>query len=359
MGHAFIRSIGALATAALLLTPLASAPAVAGGAPQARVYTNPVFTPTFADPSVFKDPNSARYYAYGTTDQWGSDPSTTHILPILSSPDLVHWTFVHDTFSPAGSAPSAAEHPLPAWAGSFLLWAPEVHYIGGRYVMYYTASNTAAGGSAIGVATAPSPTGPWTDSGGPLVTPRPDGQGGYYWTFDPNEIQAPDGQRYLYFGSFYGGTFVVKLSADGLHLDTSMAPVQVGVSGRFEGTFVVYRDGFYYMFASSGNCCAGPNTGYTTFVGRSASPLGPFVDQLGIPMTQGGVWTWLRIAKQGTLVTAYTSIDGQTWLKGATYNLSGFSSTAPLKIGLIAITPVANTIKPARFDYVRVYALRP
>jgi arabinan endo-1,5-alpha-L-arabinosidase len=611
----------------LLLFSLAPVRVDAQSSRAAGAYTNPVFTPTFADPSVFKDPNSSMYYAYGTTDQWGSDPSTTHIMPILQSPDLVHWTFVHDTFSPSGSTPSAAENPQPAWTGSFGLWAPEVHFFDGHYVMYYTASNTVAGGSAIGVATAPTATGPWTDSGGPLEGPRPDGGGGYYWTFDPNEIQAPSGQRYLYFGSFYGGTFVVKLTADGLHADTSMSPVQVGISGRFEGTYVLYRDGYYYMFASSGNCCAGPNTGYTTFVGRSASPLGPFVDQLGIPMSQGGgllvlapngnhwmgtggvsivqdaagqdwlafhavdqndpylpvgatrrpmlfepiewtadgwpevncgagaidgpqpvpvtgstsgsgsalpgmrrgscpgaahppftgaqplraysdefnsatlgpqwswirenpanwslnpsagtltivatggdlyqtvntaqnilvenappadfmaetkvqfnptqnyeqaglllyqnddtylrlvgefnsqgdetewaketlvtssytnfncgsaypantcpiygsgflevpgfspaakavggsgVWTWLRIVKRGDLVTAYTSIDGRTWLQGATYNLSGFSQTGSLKIGLMAITPVANTVKPAQFDYVRVYAL--
>jgi hypothetical protein len=67
------------------------------------------------------------------------------------------------------------------------------------------------------------------------------------------------------------------------------------------------------------------------------------------------VWTWLRIVRHANQATAYTSIDGHTWLPGATYNLSGFSQSAPLKIGLIAITPVANTVKPAQFDYLRVY----
>jgi arabinan endo-1,5-alpha-L-arabinosidase len=154
--------------------------------------------------------------------------------------------------------------------------------------MYYTASSTAAGGSAIGVATATSPAGPWQDPGGPVVGPRPDGNGGYYWTFDPSEIQAPSGKRYLYYGSFYGGTFVVPLTSDGLHVVPGASPVQVGASGRYEGTFVVQHDGYYYMFASTGNCCAGPNTGYAEFAGRSRSPLGPFLDQLGIPMTEGG-----------------------------------------------------------------------
>ncbi|MDA8303188.1 MAG: DUF1349 domain-containing protein, partial [Actinomycetota bacterium] len=43
-----------------------------------------------------------------------------------------------------------------------------------------------------------------------------------------------------------------------------------------------------------------------------------------------GTWTWLRIVKIHNLVTAYTSLDGHAWSPGATYNLDGFSPTAPL-----------------------------
>lgn len=298
----------ALTAAALITTGgLAAGPATAAPARpaspaghRATAFTEPVIQPTFADPSVFRDSVSGRYFAYGTTDQWAAAPSTLHIMPIEESSDLVHWRFVHDTFRPAGSAPVAGELAQPAWTGSGGLWAPDVHRIGGRYVMYYTASSTAAGGSAIGVATATSPAGPWHDSGGALIAPRPDGQGGYFWTFDPNEIQAASGQRYLYYGSFYGGTYVIPLAPDGLSAEPGARPVQVGASGRFEGTFVVPRDGYYYMFASSGNCCAGPNTGYDEVVARSRSPLGPFTDRLGIPMTQGG----------GTVVLA---ANGNKW----------------------------------------------
>lgn len=308
-GRLILVVVPLLAAAALLaaggstasLSAAAAAPTAAVIGRQASTFTEPVFQPTFADPSVFRDPVSGRYFAYGTTDQWSSAPSSLHILPILESSDLVHWTFVHDTFRPAGSAAVANEPQQPAWTGTAPLWAPEVHRIDGRYVMYYTASNTAAGGSAIGVATASSPTGPWQDSGGPIVGPRPDGSGGYFWTFDPNEIQTPAGQRYLYYGSFYGGTYVVPLTPDGLKTAPGARPVQVGASGRFEGTFVMRHGGYYYMFASSGNCCAGPNTGYSVFVGRSASPLGPFTDRLGIPMTRGG----------GTLVLAS---NGNLWV---------------------------------------------
>ena len=62
----------------------------------------------------------------------------------------------------------------------------------------------------------------------------------------------------------------------------------MSTSGRREGTSVVYHHGYYCLFAASGNCCARPNTGYEEIVGRSKSPLGPFVDQLGVPLMQGG-----------------------------------------------------------------------
>src|SRR5690606_36739356 len=73
---------------------------------------------------------------------------------------------------------------------------------------------------AIGVATAPTPAGPWTDSGayvtGPETwEPRP-GQTAWRNVIDPEVISTPDGKRYLYYGSVNGGVRVVELSADGL-----------------------------------------------------------------------------------------------------------------------------------------------
>jgi arabinan endo-1,5-alpha-L-arabinosidase len=253
-----------------------------------ETYTNPVFEPDLPDPDVIQDAATHEWYAFGTTDYWNGYTSSLHILPILESSNLVSWRFVRNTFSPPGTAPALKSPTEPAWAGSVFLWAPEVHYIDGRYVMYYAASATAAGGSAIGVATASSPGGPWEDSGGPLVGPRPDPAGGYYDTIDPDEIRAVHGQRYLYYGSFSGGIWVVPLAPDGVSVKTKSVPVQVAASGRYEGTSVVYHRGYYYLFASSGNCCAGPNTGYEEVVGRSKSPLGPFLDRLGVPLTQGG-----------------------------------------------------------------------
>ena len=100
-----------------------------------------------------------------------------------------------------------------------------------------------------------------------------------HWTFDPAQLTTPDGTKYLYYGSYFGGIWVSQLSADGLTIVGT--PTRVAIDNKFEGAYVVRRNGWYYLFASSANCCAGPTTGYSVSVGRAKDPRGPFVDKLG------------------------------------------------------------------------------
>ena len=61
------------------------------------------------------------------------------------------------------------------------------------------------------MATAPTPAGPWTDSGAPVVGPRRGGQvgdGNFLWTFDPTAVTDTDGSQWLFYGSYYGGICV-------------------------------------------------------------------------------------------------------------------------------------------------------
>ena len=55
----------------------------------------------------------------------------------------------------------------------------------------------------------------------------------------------------------------------------------VAIDNKFEGAYVVRRDGYWYLFASTANCCAGPTTGYCVQVGRSRDLRGPYVDRRG------------------------------------------------------------------------------
>jgi arabinan endo-1,5-alpha-L-arabinosidase len=278
-----------------LLVPLAFVPHAAGSpaaadartdpGQRALTYRNPVsraFADTFADPAVVRG-KDGYWYAFGTTDPLRSGEGTMHSLPVARSHDLVNWSYVGDAIN---------EDNAPKWAekkDDAAYWAPDISYHDGRYWLYYVVTQTKATGekddSAIGVATASSPAGPWKSHDEPVVEPRR-GTGekdDFLWTFDPAHVVDTDGRRYLYYGSYYGGIEVTELSADGRRAVGK--PTKVATDNRFEGGYVIRRGGWWYLFASSGDCCAGPTTGYSVFAGRSRSVRGPFTDREGVPLT--------------------------------------------------------------------------
>ncbi len=265
----------------LLLILSASPPADARG--PGETYRNPIsasFADTFADPALIQG-KDGWWYAYSTADplRAGDEPGIMHIA---RTKDWRTWDYLGTVFDDTNR---------PSWATATSgLWAPDIRYVGGRYVLYYTVTDTtlnAGDDSAIGVATAPSPTGPWTPGDAPVVAPRPAGGGGFLWTFDPAGFTDVDGHSYLYYGSYFGGLWVTRVSEDGLR--ATGTPTQVAIDNRYEGSYVVRHDGWYYLMGSAANCCAGPTTGYSVFAGRSRSPLGPFVDADGISLLASAV----------------------------------------------------------------------
>ncbi|MGW0200852.1 family 43 glycosylhydrolase [Nonomuraea sp. NPDC003201] len=279
------------------------------------LLTNPVsgsFSDTFADPSVIRG-QDGYWYSYGTSDPLREGEKVLHRLPIARSGDLVNWTYVGDAFGPDNLPPYAAP-------GS-LFWAPDIRYLGGRYVMYFTVTDTATTPAnwdySIGAATAPTPTGPWTHIDAPVVAPRPSGNS--YWnTIDPSQFTDVDGRKYLYFGGFFGGLWVTELSADGLR--ATGQPQQVAIDNKFEGAYVVRHDGYYYLLGSSANCCAGPTTGYSVLAGRSTSPRGPFVDREGVPLLASRAGGTPVLDQNGNrfIGTGHhaqlTDLSGQDWM---------------------------------------------
>lgn len=282
---------GAPTLAAILL--LGSA--MLGGAPLRAAeptYENPLLpvipgddglVESCADPSVIHGAEGeGRWYLYCTTDPLNGDDRDAagnlrfHLIPMFSSTDLVNWTYEGDAFTtrPSWLAPNAG------------MWAPEITYLGGQYLLYYTAPDTdpavTGGGSAIGVATAPTPLGPWTDSGDPVIDPAPPSccPDAKRWTFDPDVITW-NGTPWIYYGSYFGGLSVRQLTPDGLE-SLPATQVEIAIANRYEGAEVVARDGFLYLFASATNCCNGDLTGYSVFAGRATSPTGPFVDRDGV-----------------------------------------------------------------------------
>ncbi len=283
-----------------------------------------------ADPTLIRGQAAGdnAWYMYCTTDPLNDQDRNSsgdfnfHLIPTLRSTDLVNWTYVGDAFT-----------TRPSWADPTAgMWAPEIQFFNGQYYLYYGITDVidsvsgepgCHGDNAIGVATSASPTGPWTDSGAPVVEPRRGGPGcNFFWTFDPDVIVAQDvanaGTKYIYYGSYYGGVQVRQLSADGLTSNPASA-VQVTIPNRYEGSEVVYRDGYYYYLGSASNCCNGPLTGYSVFVGRSASPTGPFVDREGVSLLNGRVGGSVFVSMNGNRwvgpghQTTFQDFDGQWW----------------------------------------------
>lgn len=306
-------TLGATLTALVLAGSLLSAPSgSAAVAPtSSRTYRNPLepavpgdgTVDSCADPTVLKGqrPGDRFWYLYCTTDPLNDDDLDAqgdlrfHPIPTMRSRDLVHWTYLGD----------ALPEP-PDWAAEGAgLWAPDVVYSAAtdRYYLTFTVTNTddslrgpdacaSDGDSAIGVAVSDQPTGPWTVSDEPLVAPRPDPTTpcSFFWTFDPDVLGDSVGETsVLYYGSYYGGIHATEVAFHDQGATTTGASTQVTIPNRYEGTNVVKRRGWYYLFGSATNCCNGPLTSYGVFAGRSRSPFGPFLDREGQPLLAGRV----------------------------------------------------------------------
>ncbi|OJJ47295.1 hypothetical protein ASPZODRAFT_1937166 [Penicilliopsis zonata CBS 506.65] len=199
-------------------------------------------------------------------------------------------------------------------------WAPMVLEHDGKFYCYYSVSEAGCRDSAIGVATSDSPgAGSWVDHGIIVQSGTGDGSGSYPFntsnTIDPAAFIDGSGQAYLTFGSYWTGIWEVPLNPDLLTADVSSAnsrhlayePVAIDNGGDNpnplcrdgshpeEGSFMSYHEPWYYLWFSHGKCCdldpnALPAAGqeYSIRVGRSNSPQGPFVDQNGDNLVDGG-----------------------------------------------------------------------
>jgi arabinan endo-1,5-alpha-L-arabinosidase len=94
------------------------------------------------------------------------------------------------------------------------------------------------------------------------------------------------GHLWLSYGTYFGNIRIVELDPKtGKRVAGNKA---VDVSIDMEATDMMYRDGWYYLLGTHGTCCDSANSSYNFRVGRSRSVLGPYIDNVGIPLLKGG-----------------------------------------------------------------------
>lgn len=258
------------AEAVLDAAHVTTAPAI-DGAPKPP-FANPVIAFDCPDPGVISVGAPAVYYAVCTGGRF----------PIRRSHDLVLWEDTGAFVFPDGKPPYAAN--------GFRNWAPELHEVGGKFLVYYTSVN-AQNVLSVGVAAADAPTGPFVDRGAPLVEHS---QG----VIDASYVEA-GGKRYLVYkidGNSVGQPTPIllrELAPDGMAFAPGSAAIELirndpgsWEGGVVEAPWIVERGGTFYLFYS-GNVY---DARYRTGVARASSVTGPYT-KLGAPiLANNGTW---------------------------------------------------------------------
>jgi arabinan endo-1,5-alpha-L-arabinosidase len=259
---------------ALLATAALIAPASAGCAP---VYAH--------DPQIVRE--GAWYYMF----------STGQGVPVSRSRDLAEWEALAPVFS---ITPAWTRKEVPGFAGD--MWAPGISRQGGTYYLYYSVSTFGSNASCIGLATSatldPSLASTrWVDRG-MVVSSKP---GRDDWNAIDGGLAVDDsGGWHLTFGSFWTGIKQVAIDPrsgkpPGDPSDViSIARRPSTPDDAIEAPFIFARSGLFYLFVSFDHCCRGAQSDYKVAVGRSRRIDGPYVDEDGVPMLDGGGTIILR-----------------------------------------------------------------
>lgn len=221
------------------------------------------------DPVMIKE--NGKYYIFCTGKGVG----------ILESEDRRHWRHAGSVFT---------SETLPLWHKDDIkeqdghLWAPDIHYRNGEYHLYYSVSAWMNFNSSIGYATNKtldrnSPDYKWVDHG-KVIDFRNGGKG--VNCIDPNVIVDRDGRVWLIYGSYRAGLRMIELDpVTGKLRDEARPDVITLTTSLGEGAFAIFREGYYYLFASRGKCCSGLESTYNVVMGRARNVTGPYLNRDG------------------------------------------------------------------------------
>ncbi|WP_078856646.1 glycoside hydrolase family 43 protein [Streptomyces sp. NBRC 109706] len=251
---------------------------------------NPVLPGFHPDPSILRV--GGDYYLATSTFEWHPGVQLHH------STDLSHWTPI------GGALTGERQLPMAGNPDSGGVWAPCLSHADGRFHLVW--SNVRSLGGAFKdvrnyVATAPHPTGPWSD---PVEV---HGTG-----FDPSLFHDEDGRSWLLAMRWdhrpghdpFGGIVIQEWDRAAR---STVGPLrtlwETGPLGRTEGPHLYRRDGWYYLMVAEGG------TGYehAVTVARSRALTGPWEsDPAGAMLTSYGTEATLQKAGHGSLVSTPT-----------------------------------------------------
>lgn len=149
--------------------------------PVVQKYRNPIISTSLPDPSIVRTADGV-FYLFATED--------IRNVPIYRSTDLLKWQYVGTAFN---------DESRPRWNPQGGIWAPDINYVDGKYMLYYSKSTW--GGEwtcGLGVASADKPQGPYTDHGALFISQEI----GVQNSIDPFFIED-GGKKYVFLGSFH------------------------------------------------------------------------------------------------------------------------------------------------------------
>ena len=210
---------------------------------------------------------------------------------------------------------------IPTWTHDsvpefkYHVWAPDIIKYHGKWYMAYSCSSFGKNTSAIGLLSNKrlADKDSWKDEGC-IIASR--GARDNWNAIDPNFVIDKKDTPWLVFGSFWDGIQLVKLNntmhvakgekprtiARRFAFNTREVPESEGgpkklLPGNYslnagqnaiEAPFIFKHNGYYYLFVSWDYCCMGAKSSYRVVVGRSRNIEGPYLDNRGIDMLNGG-----------------------------------------------------------------------
>lgn len=211
----------------------------------------------YADPDI--DYFDGKFWIYPTTDGYPSWSGT--VFHAFSSPDMVNWEDEGVIMELAKTNPGVNDKGVQIaaspWAVKGSAWTPTIEKKNGKYYFYYCGKDS-SGTSAVGVAVADSPEGPYKDKGTALVTTAmcKDAGASVGQAIDPSIYTDDNGKSYILLGN--GSAVIAELSDD-------MTSIKDGTLKRIDGladfreSVVVTKAGGKYHWTWSCDDANSPN----------------------------------------------------------------------------------------------------